>query len=477
VVPGILQLFPALGLNVAATRYMAFLYSRGQQDTAKLLVSKAIFLVSAFGLLLSVAGFLLAGFASSYLLHRDSLVPYIRILSISVIGQAVIQMGTSIAIGRYAMRAAVATNILQSGVKLLAAPLLLVAGFGLAGAVAGYAVSFIVAAAFIVLVLANHRDFVQLFRIASPLRETGEMLRYAFPAFLGSLLTGVSAYYLPVILAGLASDVAIGNFQAAYNVLVPLTLLSSAVAMTLFPAIASLEATGGDVAGVFKDTVRYFGYLSIPMLMLLVGCARQLMYILYGASFRPGAGYLALLCLTATPTLFGLNVTPSFFNGAGKTKTTLIIVGLGACAFLLLAPFLSEFRGMGIGGLILALFVSNAISTVAGVYFARIQFHTNLDYFSALATLTSSLLGLASTLIVPAFASATVVVVLKSLIFGAVYMTLAPLLGAVRVVDLDRLKESLEGFPVIGRMAVLLIAYQKRVAAHSLRDASDSSNR
>ncbi len=469
VVPGILQLFPTLGLNVAATRYVAFLSSQGQQERARLLVSRATFLVSICGIFLSVAGFLVAGSASSYLLHRDSLVPYLRILSVSIIGQAVIQMGTSVAVGRYAMGAAVATNILQSFFKLVAAPLLLVAGFGLEGAVTGYAASFIVAAAFIVVVLAYSRDFVPFSLLKKPLDDTREMFRYALPAFLGSLLVGALTFFLPVILASIASNAAIGYFQAAYNVLVPLTLLSSAVAMTLLPVTAAVDGAGGDLAAVLRGTLRYYGYLSIPMLLLLMSEANQLMYLLYGSSFNQGAGYLVLLCLANTPMLFGLNVMPSFFNGAGKPRITLMIVGLAAATFFFLAPLLSEFGHMGVEGLILALFLSNSLSAAAGMYFARAQINTDLDYYSALSALAASLLAFGAASLVPHLPWATLVFVLKFLVFCGVYLISAPLLGAVSVSDLDRLMGSVEDYPVLGTVALWVIAYQRKLATRSLR--------
>lgn len=117
--------------------------------------------------------------------------------------------------------------------------------------------------------------------------------------FFGSLGTIASAGLVPlsVLAADRLGATAAGHYAAAVNLAMPLTLLSSALSLVLFPAMS--EALGrGDREAVGRQLdvgVRMLGAVVVPALVAAALLSPQVVAIAYGPGFGQSAAVLPIL--------------------------------------------------------------------------------------------------------------------------------------------------------------------------------------
>ncbi len=505
VIPNFLQLLAGVGVNAAVTRYSAFHISKGELETARRMTKNAILFLLFFGLLLSALNYLGAGFFSSTILHRPELTPYLEIASIFVVGQALLQCVIAAFIGWNLTGYASASTISQSALKLLVSPTLVLLGFGVLGAVFAHVASYLIVgsfagvAIFVLRLKSNSKshgpgnDFIEdrIRQVKSQenivvaniqpaieghlfFSDIKEMIRYGLPAFAGSVASLLSGqFYIVIILATITTNITIGHYQAALNVTQTIALISSAVALSLFPAFARLDGMNVDIRLAFTYSVKYVSLVLTPLVFFLLGTSSVLIGVFYGAAYSPAADYMNVLALSYLPLALGLTVMPPFFNGIGKTRLTMVMLLAGAATVIVLAPVLGVILGLGVDGLILSLIISNLLSSLIGVYFAKKYADARIDYrigarifvasyvcFGALFFL--SMLGFGKYVSLP----------IDILAFFGLYLTLVPVLRVVSKEDLNRLKISASGLGFISKVLNPILWYENFLIEKTIRGAA-----
>jgi O-antigen/teichoic acid export membrane protein len=440
VAPGLLTLFVGLGVNVSVTRYSAYYSSTGKPDEAKRFTRSAILFLLLFGIVLSALNYALAGLFSSTLISRPQLAGNVQVASLYVLGATLLSAVTAAATGWNMWGLAGASLALQSVAKLIIGPGLIIAGFGVLGAIDGQVLSFLLSGFAGIAVL----YLVKLRRL--PLRpwnlapELVDMVRFGFPVFVGGLISGLATYYVTILLASIASNSVFGLYQAASNFAVPIALVSSSIGGALFPAFSSLAGTGGDLKLAFNLSVKYVSYLIVPIALFLVASAPVLVPALLTSSFGPASPYLQLLSLAYLPVAVGLGVLPVFFNGAGKTRMTLYLYLAGTVLILVAAPLLALELGLGVNGLIYALLASNLGSLALGLGLARRSLSATADLRSVAMILVSAAVSAAMIFFIPVIQSRALTLGLQLVVFAAAYLTLAPIFRAIGREDVGRLR-------------------------------------
>jgi O-antigen/teichoic acid export membrane protein len=469
VMPTLLQLFTHLGTRTAVTRYVAYHLSIGEPEKARRFAQAAVLYSLAAGAAFTLVSYLSSTWVASVLFQRPGLSPYIELASIAVFGQSILLTTIAAATGWNVMGQASFANVLQTGFKLILSPTLIILGLGVGGAVLGHSASMALGGVISATILYATRIKLTREKFGYLVEDTKEMIRFGFFPFIGNVLNGISVFYVSVLLAVVASNAVVGYYQAASNLIVPATLLSTAIAAALYRAFASLHGEKGDTAGAFMMSVKYVGYLIVPILFFLAAAASELMYLFYGRAFTAGSGYLVLLAAAYVPILIGMSILPSFFNAIGLTKVTLYATGSASLVLIGLAPLLAVYWGLGVDGLIYSVLLSNAALAVVGLFFIRRRRLGVTDWRSSAATLAASLLAFGAAWILPGFGHQIYLLVVKFAVFTAVYLTAAPLLGALTPADVDRLDASLKDVTLVGKLVAPIAAYEKYLAARSLR--------
>ena len=467
--PNLLQFLTHFGTRTAVTRYVAYHLSRGEVDKARRYALSSIAFALVAGALLSLVGYLRSGLVASDLFGRPSLQPYIALGSVGIGAQSVMLAAIAASTGWNSMSQASVTDIVQQGAKMVVAPLLILSGFGLGGAVAGHVVSFLLAGVVGVVMIYATKIRVRAGPVLELARDAKELLKFGFLPFVGYLLSALSVFYMSLLLSAVADKSTIGFYQAALYLILPATLLATATANALYPAFASLHGSKGDIGTAFMMSVKYVGYVVAPILFFMAAASTQLMELVYGSSYSAGAGYLVLLSLAYVPMLLGLRVIPNFFNGIGQTRLSLFATGGSAIVIFAAAPLLALLLGLGVPGIIYSIFISNATLVLIGLGVVWKGHLGRTDLRAALALLVSGGLALAACWLLPALGSGLITLLLKLIVFFPVYLTLAPVLGALSQEDVKRIAESVRGAPVVGALLLSVLSYEGYLASFARR--------
>lgn len=469
VMPSLLQLLTHFGTRTAVTRYVAHHLTIGEPEMARRFAQSAMLFSLMIGGVLALVNYLASGWIATTLFQRPELAPYIALMSVYLLGQSVVLNVIAIATGWNAMGQASFANVLQSILKLTISPALIVIGFGVTGAVLGHALSYVVGGSFAAFLLFFTKVKFTRERFGYFVQDTMEMIRFGLGPFLGNLLAGLATFYVSLLLAivTVGHNELVGYYSVANNLTVPLSLLSGATAQALYPAFTSLHGTKGDTRQAFAMSVKYVSYLIGPVIFFLMAASTELLYTFYGPSYVAGSTYLILLVLAYFPVVIGQGIFGAFFMGIGRPKLSFFISGVGAVVLFVLAPLLSLIYGLGVNGLILALLASNGTMAGAGMYLVN-RYHLGVaGWRYLLGTIGASVGALGACLTLPAIGHDIVMLGIKMVLFAGVYLTLAPLLGALGPEDVDRLEASLKEVALVGKVVAPIARYERYLAARS----------
>jgi O-antigen/teichoic acid export membrane protein len=460
VIPGILQLFIGFGALPAVVRYAAYYTSVGREDEAKRFTMNVIIFLFVTGSILTVVSFLLAGSLSSLILQRPDLGPYVQLTSVSVLGTTVLQTATASAIGWNWMALSGSTSVSQALIKLALAPLLVIVGFGVTGALVGHLASYFLAGTIgvAILYLRRLRGFGSVKDFVADVKE---MNVYGIPVYAGTVIAGLASYFVLVLLAHIANNTVYGYYQAAVNFTAPITLLASAMVSALFPAFASIDGVKADVNTAFRHAYRFVAYLLTPLIVFIIAGAGPLVRILYGVNYTASVPYLQIMAFAYLPIAFGYSVHPAFFNGFARTRLTFVLYLTASITLVLAAPLLAETYGLGVDGLIYAIFFSYFVAWAVGTYLAYSFLHAALDIQSTAKILLVSAVSYAAVKILPTSAYSLLTLVADIVVFFGIYITLTPLLRAITKGDLDIVELTLSEPAFIGKIASPFLRYER----------------
>ncbi len=471
VVPSILASMIGLGIDQAVVRFPAKYKAENKLTHIIRILKAALAFKLLMGMGASIICFLLADFWATHLLSNPGVSPYIRIASALVLLQALLSMMYSAFIGLDRAEAASITKTLMTLVKASLAPILIILGLGVAGAVAGHVAGYAVAS------LAGAAMLIsgQLKSLKQPsekhekqsLNGFGEslklMLIYGLPLFLASLILLLCGQLQLIILANIVPTSEIGNYSAAANLTSLLTVTAVPVSTALFPAFSKLNPHSQELKNFFSLSVKYFSLLIMPTCMAVILLSGNLVSFFYGEAYQSAALYLALSSILYLFTGLGYGVTGNLLNGTGETKLALKAYIAYLAIFIAAAPVLTWL--WGVPGMIAANLTANLILTLYSLHLANRKFNTKINLGGQARIFIASALSLLPTL---AFLRLSPLPSLPNLLIGAAlyllaYLTLTPILKAIDMQDLQNIKQILTRIKIIWPMAKLIINYEQKM--------------
>lgn len=472
VLPGLMQVFVGLGVNTSIIRYSTYYISTGRPEEAKRFTLNGIYFLTLVGALIAAVNFFLAGPLSSVVLHRPELTPDVELASVFVLGYTLFQAIIAAGIGWNWYGLASLSQIGQSILRLVAAPLLIIAGLGVYGAILGQVAAQAMAGILGGLALYAIKLRGRSSEVSRFVKDTREMVSYGLPVFAGSLASGLATYYVSILLAAIASNSIIGFYQAAVNLTSPIALVASAVASALFPAFASLDGIGGSMQLALRTSVKYVAFMVAPIAIFVAASSDALIGAFYGSNYAPGGVYLFFLAIAQVPVAMGAAILPVFFSGFGRTRLTMYASLSGALALAALAPLASIAWGFGVNGLIYSVLVSNIAILVAGALLARRGMKARLEVESMVAILVVSITSGVLAYLVPFSGQPGFALVAKAAVFFFAYLTLAPIAGAINSSDIRVLGTTLGELRIIGKLVSPVLRYQKFILTlgHEVHD-------
>jgi O-antigen/teichoic acid export membrane protein len=361
--------------------------------------------------------------------------------------------------------------ILRDVTRVASSAVLIILGFGVAGAIIGQVSAWMLTGLLGVLLLLAIRRGLRTISSTPNVRtlreDTQTMTAYGLPLYVGSLMVTLLAQYQNIVLAFFTTNAEIGNLSAAVNFGALVSVVATPVAASLFPAFSKLDlqTRKQDLKTMFELSVKYVTILVLPIAVFVAVFSRDLTRAVYGTAYGYASTYLALYMCIFMLTGLGYYVVGNFLNGVGKTKETLKITLIQLGVFLPAAPLMASL--WRVPGLIVALVLSALVATSFGLRIATRRYEMRVDLKSSLRTLAAAL---ASTLPIlpivyysplPSLAN----VLLGGSIYLAAYLTLAPLFRAIKRTDLEILAPILGQIRVLKPITNLIFAYETRLLA------------
>ena len=361
---------------------------------------------------------------------------------------------------------ALTTNV-QALSKAVISILLVILGLSIIGALIGMVVSFLVAG-----VLSSALLYFHFYRPLSSDKDNEVqvesswkgslriLLNYGSPLYISALLLGIIPQLQSVILALFTLDYDIGNFKASLNFIILLSAIIIQIATSLFPAFSKFDENSEKVKAFFGLSIKYTSLLVVPSALLMMILSKEIIEIIYGASFASASIYLALHATLFLLIGLGYQIQTSLFNGIGKPRETLKISLIQFVFFASLAPYLTGV--LGVVGLITSILASNIVATVYGAYLARSKCKVEFNYKSLIRIYLLALVSASPAFLCTRFLSfpAILKVLIASAVYVISYLTILPLAGAVTRQELKNLEVIIKKIGPLKWIANLILKYE-----------------
>ena len=510
----IINFFRDWGINSALTKEIARLKAQDRKaEIHDVIVSGIVFEVIS-GAALALVCFAIASPLALMISPADAtaLSLYISVMSISVFAGALTSAASGIFVGFERMKLNSFTQVFSAIVKTALGPLLIVLGFGVLGAVTAAMVA-IVAGATISIAIVYH----VLFR---PLRKckVGKcdvkatlkpMLRFGLPLTFSTVVIGVlpQVFALSMSVYAGQGDVAagqpfgwtMGNYFTATNFAILLTFVSFPTATALFPVFSKLNPQTEPelVKTVFAASIKYTALLLVPATLMLITLANPLINTLFPkdgllqslfvANAEPKFPYAPMfLAVSVVVNLFVLvgNVSlATFQSGIGQTKQIMKQSVLTLAFGLPLAYFsVAYFYTLGggnpqlsatyavVGGLIGAL-IATMPGMLWGIVWSWKNYKVKADFGVSAKIFVASLIASATAFLLINFLVLPwwITLVAGFAVFVLVYLSAAPLLGAVNRVDIENFRAMFSGLGVVSKILNLPLMFMSKMCRHTER--------
>jgi O-antigen/teichoic acid export membrane protein len=365
-----------LGLSTAIMRYA----SLGDLKSA----STALWLRITMSLLLAITLVPLAPYLAT-MLQRPYLTPMIYVLAIYSFTSGTLSSVTAFLAGvnRYWDLALI--NTVLAVVKVSSSIALVLAGYGAYCAVWGFSIGYSLAALY---------AFARLPRSTNPAlnltrRSLAEVLSYSIPLYIPGLIGIPLSQFYNILRAMYASNVEIGNYQVASNLLVPISIVTSSMSTALFTALPQLINEGYKFREAVDRAARYIALVVAPIAIALAIFSKYAVYVVYGSQYELAPLYLSIMALSSLLAPFGVIVM--YLNIIGATRITMILnitnmlIGL-PITWILLVHY-------GMLGAVVASVVNNIIGTAISLTVVRRMYSVNIKVINVIKYLIPSLIA------------------------------------------------------------------------------------
>ncbi len=463
-VTNVLTLFTDLGIDSALVKYVSKFRAVGKEGIVREVIVKGLLLKLVIVAVASAINYVFAYQLSVILTERPELSDYVKLTSILTF--TVTLMNTTLAVltalGRMKLRSL--NVVIQSIVKLLLSPLLVVVGLGVLGALLGHVISYAVTCVIgVAIVLRYVRPLSRHEGIVSVL----DLIRFGLPLYVSSLLGVVLYRFQYVLLARVATNVELGNVQAANQFASLVALTVTPFAVTLFPVFSALETRGNrdELRDFLNNVLRYMTIFTVQVAAMIGAFSTDVVRLIYGRTYVTAPYYLTLMSLgyLYTPLTTSLS---ALYSGLGRTKD---LMNASIIQFATILPVsYALINYLGPTGYSIALSVSSLPALAYQLSVLR-RLNMSVEWRSLSLAYVASLISVALPLLTHTAISNYVVRLLIELpVAIGTYMFVLTYIGGFTRVDREFLGRSLATLPVIGWVMNPLLTIEDKLL--DLRD-------
>jgi O-antigen/teichoic acid export membrane protein len=122
------------------------------------------------------------------------------------------------------------------------------------------------------------------------------MLKGGLPFALTTIFTSIYFNFDTVLVAKFIGDEAAGIYRAAYNLILPLMMITAAVSGAVFPFVSqNHKAQREEVARIIRHSATHLLMIALPLAIGTTFLAPEIIGLLFAAEYEPAATCLAIL--------------------------------------------------------------------------------------------------------------------------------------------------------------------------------------
>lgn len=389
--PGLIGLFRDWGVNTAMIRYSAQYNADKQAYKIRQIFVAGLVFETVLGLGLFIFGFSASGLLASLLNHPD-IVLLIQVASFSILGGAFLNAAQAAFTGVERMELNSVTLIVQSIVRTVLIPSLVIIGLSTYGAVLGYTVAFMVSGIIGLFILwALYKSF--------PKQPDGKleifanikmMFKYGLPVSIGAIIGGFQTQFYAVLIAIYVDASTIGNYNLALVFAVLITFFATPVTTMLFPAFSKVDPEKDQVTlkNLFQYSIKYATVIVAPVSAIIMALSLPGISTLFAQQYASAPLFLTLVAIPYFYVAFGSLSTSNLMISQGHTRTVLNFTILTAIiGFPMGFVLISQ---IGIIGLIITTIVSPLPSLCWSLLWVKKHYGVTVDWSSSARILLSS---------------------------------------------------------------------------------------
>jgi O-antigen/teichoic acid export membrane protein len=358
-IPYFLLSFIDLGMTTAAQRYISEFMAKGKLASAKKVFQITSSYMLALSLVFTVLFIILSNYIASSILNRPELAIYLRISALVIFLETVftyISYNQLLALGKSHVSSFI--YFLHALLRFILAPLLIILGFGIAGAIfgvlAGYTIAGIVGITYLLYTFRGIKAEGDI--------SLKSIFSYNIPFTILGIIGLISGEVQYILLSRLIIASDIGNYAAANNLTSFITIFTSPLAQITLPTFSRITDERQYAEAVMKYS-KYALLITLGAQGMLFSVSFPLIYLLYGEkySLAPYLLQLSLILsiLTSFLSLYGRN---TIFYIKRMYKIPIIENIINISVFIPLSYFL--LLRFGIVGMIFSSWASSIVSTI-----------------------------------------------------------------------------------------------------------------
>ena len=453
VIPSLLVLFTDLGMNAGVTKFVASLRAEGKSERIPGIIRYSLFFRIGIGVIISIISLVFASYFA-LLINRPEYSLLIQIASLSVVFQVIFTNTNSAFVGLDKSEYSALNSTIRAILTTILQVALVFFSFSVTGAligfVGGFAIASILGAAILSFKFLKPKiGAAHSLAVDGSRRVLALLARYGMPVYVSVVLIGFFPLYQQVVLAFFSSNAAIGNFRAAFNFVILLTVISTSLTTTFLPAFSKLESASPEkINEFFNKANKYTCLIIVPITISVIVFSGPIVTLLYGTTYTSAAFFLSLSCSVYLLSIIGSLTLLSVFNGLGKTRLTMNMTLINFVLLLVLSPIFAA--AYDVVGVIIASLLSTISASVYAAVIAVHQLGIKFHFASNLRIYLISVLSALPPLGLLLFTSLNFILILLigGLLYLFVFVTLMPIMKIVNITEIESLANVTEGLAI-----------------------------
>ena len=358
-----------VGITQGVIRYVSLYKGKEDKGRIKGTIISALKITLPLSFISAFILFWYASWISIHVFHDANLTPILRIFAIGIPFSVLANNLLSATVGFQDMRYNVyAQYIFQEPLKLAAIVILLLLGFGVVGAAWGWVLA-IMLTPFLAFYFLEKKVFPVFKTKVKAVSVDKELFAFSFPLLFAGIAGLIMGWTDTLMLGYFSSSADVGIYNVALPTAQLIRAIPGALGVIFFPVISELYARNKieDLRRTYSAVTKWMLAVIWPVFLLVLLFPEQIIKILFGAEYTPGATALSIL---VAGFVIGSVVGPASqtLQTYGRTKTVMMTSYIGAAINFLLNLFLIPIYG--VNGAAIATGFSLALLYVLNFLFA-----------------------------------------------------------------------------------------------------------